>query len=327
MQAYARISNPCQRDWALASAALLRCQASFSAASPAYLRGWLGTLALNRRRIACLQLQTRVSLQCAAPGFLSLLVCRSGTLQVNTGQTPPVTLHPGQINWLHHGQDVSLTSAEPLDLLWVQWDDTVPEHAMGLSASALAADVEAYLLSVRFAADHGEAIARSEQFLTYLESGGSPPGHWVPGSTDRRLARVLALIERQSHGDFDLVRLARDAAMSERSLFYLMKSTLGMSPYRCYQRLRLIRARHGLVDCLAEHAGVSWHAANQGFSHLGRFASVYRTHFGELPSETLAWLTRLRESAHLLSWQRGSGEALAVSKNPGLFDVVPTQCE
>ncbi|OJS99111.1 hypothetical protein [Marinobacter nauticus] len=36
-------------------------------------------------------------------------------------------------------------------------------------------------------------------------------------------------------------------------------------------------------------------AANEGFSHLGRFAALYREHFGELPSETVQWRRRLQE--------------------------------
>ncbi|MED5468374.1 MAG: AraC family transcriptional regulator, partial [Pseudomonadota bacterium] len=39
---------------------------------------------------------------------------------------------------------------------------------------------------------------------------------------------------------------------------------------------------------------ISWYAADEGFSHLGRFAALYREHFGELPSETVQWRRRLQ---------------------------------
>ena len=32
----------------------------------------------------------------------------------------------------------------------------------------------------------------------------------------------------------------------------------------------------------------------QTFSHFGRFAALYREHFGELPSETVQWRRRLQ---------------------------------
>lgn len=327
MQAYARISNPCQRDWALAATTLLRCRAAVSAHSPTYLRGWLAALELGERRISCLHMQSPVTLHCVNPTFHSLLICRSGALHLQLGAGSPVCLQPEQSLALAPGQSVQLVIPQQAGLVWLQWDAAGPAHGLVLRSEALAAETEAFLMALRYAADHDQATLRAERFMGFLETGGPSPAERVADVTDRRLTRVLALLEQQSHGDFDLDALARDAAMSERNLFYLMKSSLGMTPYRCYQRLRLIRARRGLVDCLAEHVGVSWHAANQGFSHLGRFAAVYRTHFGELPSETLAWLTQLRESTHLLGCSSGDGGLRTVSKNRGRCGVAPVQCE
>lgn len=327
MQAYARISNPCQRDWTLAATSLLRCRAIVSARTPIYLRGWLAAMELAERRISYLHLQSPATLDCVNPPFNSLLICRSGALHLQLGAASAVCLQPGESLALAAGQSVQLVIPQQAGLLWLQWDADAPAHAQALCRAALVAETEAFLMALRYSADHDQAVLRTERFMAFLETGGASPAERIADVADRRLDRVLALIEQQSHGDFDLAGLARDAAMSERNLFYLMKSTVGMTPYRCYQRLRLIRARRGIVDCLAEHAGVSWHAANQGFSHLGRFASVYRTHFGELPSETQAWLTQLRESAHLLDGRPGKSDARAISKNRSRCGVAPTQCE
>lgn len=76
-----------------------------------------------------------------------------------------------------------------------------------------------------------------------------------------------------------------------------MKRETGMTPYRFYQRCRLIRVRRRLVDCRCELPHISWYAADEGFSHLGRFAALYRQHFGELPSETVQWRRRLLQVA------------------------------
>jgi transcriptional regulator GlxA family with amidase domain len=74
-----------------------------------------------------------------------------------------------------------------------------------------------------------------------------------------------------------------------------MKRDTGMTPYRFYQRCRLVRVRRRLVDCQCDVPHISWYAADEGFSHLGRFAALYREHFGELPSETVQWRRRLQE--------------------------------
>jgi transcriptional regulator GlxA family with amidase domain len=91
-----------------------------------------------------------------------------------------------------------------------------------------------------------------------------------------------------------LQELANHSGVSERNLYYLMKRETGMTPYRFYQRCRLIRVRRRLVDCQCDVPHISWYAADEGFSHLGRFAALYREHFGELPSETVQWRRRLQ---------------------------------
>ena len=55
----------------------------------------------------------------------------------------------------------------------------------------------------------------------------------------------------------------------------------------------MTRVRERLVDCQCEVPHISWYAADEGFSHLGRFAAMYREHFGELPSETVQWRRNL----------------------------------
>ncbi|MTI97689.1 MAG: helix-turn-helix domain-containing protein [Marinobacter adhaerens] len=110
---------------------------------------------------------------------------------------------------------------------------------------------------------------------------------------DRRLQRVVEKIMQEPAWEFDLKELASYAGVSERNLYYLMKRETGITPYRFYQRARLIRVRERLVDCQCEIPHISWYAADEGFSHLGRFAAMYREHFGELPSETVQWRRNL----------------------------------
>ncbi|WP_372999036.1 AraC family transcriptional regulator [Marinobacter sp.] len=114
---------------------------------------------------------------------------------------------------------------------------------------------------------------------------------------DRRLLRAIEKIREEPGWDFNLQELASHSGVSERNLYYLMKRETGMTPYRLYQRHRLIRVRQRLVDCQCEVPHISWYAADEGFSHLGRFAALYREHFGELPSETVQWRRAIQDGS------------------------------
>jgi transcriptional regulator GlxA family with amidase domain len=108
------------------------------------------------------------------------------------------------------------------------------------------------------------------------------------------LHRAIEKIRDEPGWDFNLQELASHSGVSERNLYYLMKRETGMTPYRLYQRNRLMRVRQRLVDCQCDVPHISWYAADAGFSHLGRFAALYREHFGELPSETVQWRRNLQ---------------------------------
>jgi AraC-like DNA-binding protein len=131
------------------------------------------------------------------------------------------------------------------------------------------------------------------QLAAVAEDGASSPCGCP--ELDRRLLRAIEKIQWEPDWNFNLRELASYSGVSERNLYYLMKRETGMTPYRFYQRNRLMRVRHRLVDCQCEVPHISWYAADEGFSHLGRFAALYRDHFGELPSETVQWRRDLQQ--------------------------------
>ena len=158
--------------------------------------------------------------------------------------------------------------------------------------------VESYLYRARLFASDQQARTLTSGLLQTFARGlatGQYSGSPVepPPVFDRRLVRVLEKIRQEPEWDFDLRALASHAGVSERNLYYLMKRQTGMTPYRYFQRCRLLRVRHRLVDCQCPLPHISWYAADEGFSHLGRFSALYREHFGELPSETVGWRRRL----------------------------------
>lgn len=163
--------------------------------------------------------------------------------------------------------------------------------------SAWEALIACYLHRAPFFRNDLDARARTNRLFCQLaaiaEDGASPECECP--ELDRRLLRAIEKIQWEPDWNFNLQELASYSGVSERNLYYLMKRETGMTPYRFYQRNRLIRVRHRLVDCQCEVPHISWYAADEGFSHLGRFAALYRDHFGELPSETVQWRRNLQQ--------------------------------
>ncbi|SFL84500.1 AraC family transcriptional regulator [Marinobacter zhejiangensis] len=147
-----------------------------------------------------------------------------------------------------------------------------------------------YLQRSLFFYDHAHAIAETRRLQSCVVG-------WLKGQhsntfaqsmvLDRRIGRAIVKMQSEVDWTFDLAELARCAGVSERNLYYLMNSHIGMTPYRFHQRCRLSRVRERLVDCQGEQVNISRFASDEGFTHTGRFAALYREHFGELPKETV----------------------------------------
>ncbi|MCD1645902.1 helix-turn-helix domain-containing protein [Marinobacter adhaerens] len=173
-------------------------------------------------------------------------------------------------------------------------DDSRPRSS-GAWLSVLQVMIGCYLDRLPFVRDDDQAKGLTNRLFDSMKTP------WTPGKAavcsertlDRRLQRVVEKIMQDPVWEFDLKELANFAGVSERNLYYLMNRETGITPYRFYQRARLTRVRERLVDCQCEVPHISWYAADEGFSHLGRFAAIYREHFGELPSETVQWRRNL----------------------------------
>ena len=91
----------------------------------------------------------------------------------------------------------------------------------------------------------------------------------------------------------------RVAGVKRRTLEKHFRRFLCRTPVEVRRDLRLERARR---DLLRAQSGVTVTeiALHCGFNHLGRFAALYRAHFGESPSATLG------RSHHVLALGGGS---------------------
>ncbi|MEE9416358.1 MAG: AraC family transcriptional regulator [Acidimicrobiales bacterium] len=82
--------------------------------------------------------------------------------------------------------------------------------------------------------------------------------------------------------------VARAAGVGLRTLQNQFGSDLDQTPTQFIRNRRLERARSDLADASSSNRiTVTDIATRWGFTHLGRFAVVYRSRFGESPSQTL----------------------------------------
>jgi AraC-like DNA-binding protein len=109
-----------------------------------------------------------------------------------------------------------------------------------------------------------------------------------------RLAAVQDWIDAHLAEPITLGQLCRVAGVGERSLQLAFQSQRGIAPMRFVLERRLAAA-HRRLRRAAPGAEVTQAAIGAGFSHLGRFAALYRSAYGESPSATLrAALARAR---------------------------------
>jgi AraC-like DNA-binding protein len=107
-------------------------------------------------------------------------------------------------------------------------------------------------------------------------------------STHRAVRIACDFIDRNLADPITVDDIARAAGVSVRTLQNLFAQQLGQTPTSYLKHERLDRARSDLADA-PEGSGITVTdtALRWGFTHLGRFATAYRSRFGESPSQTL----------------------------------------
>jgi AraC family ethanolamine operon transcriptional activator len=113
--------------------------------------------------------------------------------------------------------------------------------------------------------------------------------HSTPAIASRRqvVDRAEALLRSRVGSGVSIAQLCQVAGVSERSLRNAFYDVRGMSPKRWAVRARLAEVRRALGDAHGSRGAVTSIATEYGFFELGRFATTYKSVFGETPSETL----------------------------------------
>lgn len=158
--------------------------------------------------------------------------------------------------------------------------------------------LEDYNLRSQYFPDHDNAVRETREMLAQLITCLSDPDSQACLSRrriiDPKIEQAVKFIANNPNWEFSLEDLTKIVHSSERTLYYQMNRFIGMTPYRYYQRCKLLRLRLALLGCEADSPSISWHALEHGLNHLGRLPGIYASHFGEKPSETLAKRKALR---------------------------------
>ena len=99
--------------------------------------------------------------------------------------------------------------------------------------------------------------------------------------------QAAACIEAHAGDPMTVRGLVRSTGVSERTLEYVFREHLGLSPKAYIRTYRLNRARRDLIKSSQSAVKIADIANRWGFWHMGQFAKDYRKFFGELPSETI----------------------------------------
>ncbi|OXR41485.1 HTH-type transcriptional activator RhaS [Nocardia cerradoensis] len=138
--------------------------------------------------------------------------------------------------------------------------------------------------------------ATASQYLaaTVLHAFPNTAG-FEPTPVDRRDAhpltvrRAVAYMESHIHEDIAVTDIAAAAYVTVRALQLAFRRHLDTTPTAYLKRLRLRGAHEDLITGSADDGdSVATIAAAWGFGHPGRFAALYRRHYGRSPAAVLA---------------------------------------
>jgi AraC family ethanolamine operon transcriptional activator len=134
-----------------------------------------------------------------------------------------------------------------------------------------------------------ESCFRGEYLPWHDEACVSSYSHRVHYVTFRRAVQFM---RQHFQRDIYMDELAAECRVSARSVRYAFEHAVGLSPNRYLSALRLCEAHRRLSSFGARFGSVKAVALECGFWNTSRFASGYRSMFGENPSDTVARLCR-----------------------------------
>jgi len=105
--------------------------------------------------------------------------------------------------------------------------------------------------------------------------------------TEEKIRRARELLHRNLENTYYMSDLVRELKINDRSLQYMFRKNLGISPKHYLKQLRLNAINQELVSAKERDMNIKEIAMKYNFFHMGHFSKEYKKMFGETPSETL----------------------------------------
>lgn len=102
------------------------------------------------------------------------------------------------------------------------------------------------------------------------------------------LELALEFLHEADLSSLSVPKLCSQTGVSQRTLEYAFREHFNMTPIGFIRKMRLHIVRRTLLSSGFNDISVADTAYQHGIYDMGRFASVYKSYFGELPSQTLA---------------------------------------
>ena len=97
--------------------------------------------------------------------------------------------------------------------------------------------------------------------------------------------KSLAYIHQHLDQKITTPQICSDIEISERTLRYVFKKMIGLSPMKYIKFIKLNKVRQEII-CAKKKTEIHMIASDWGFGHSGQFAADYKKLFGEYPSQT-----------------------------------------
>lgn len=206
-----------------------------------------------------------------------------------------------RLNTLHYSDDyesaVLRVSSSTMQELCLEHGWLKPDASSAFSAAALSTDERQKALrlfdliheELQSDATPAEVLQHYARVLTckLMMALGQPKLQDAPDSQAQCFARLVQYVDDNIRNDIKAEHLAQYAGLSVRSLYLLFEKNVHMTPKAYIREKKLEHVYSTLMDPASKVANVTTVALEYGFTHLGRFAELYRKTFGVLPSKSL----------------------------------------
>ena len=160
------------------------------------------------------------------------------------------------------GMEVDLSTPEARDWL-ILLEMAMRPHGLAQSPSA--------------ASSLGDAIANHPGLDDWMTATSSP----------RSLEHAVNFIDLNAHRQLTVAEVASEVGVCTRQLQQLFLDSVARPPSEVIREARLRHVRAALLSADPETTTVASVATAHDYNHLGRFAVLYKKHFGESPRQTL----------------------------------------